>query len=171
MRRVSVLVSLLPFILAGLVAAGAADDGQGHAATPAATAGHPAIGTWLIDWGGDPASPPGLVVLAADGTVVELLPDAPGRGDGAGAWAPTGPRTAAATVVFQLVDDAGTYGGVVKFRATIEVDGSGTRFTLPYAVEMIAPDGTARFAGQGTATATRVTVEAMATPLAGTRAP
>ncbi len=178
MRRVSVLVSLLVVLLVGLAVTARFSSGsvaqegtpivggaQTQDATPGATAGHPLVGTWLIDSDTeDEASSPSITVFMADGGAVDVGAD----GASAGTWEATGPRTATLTLV-GIFEEEG-FGGSFFIRAEVELDEAGETFTAPYSYTVVAADGTVLETGQATAQGTRLRVpaaEAMGTPLAG----
>jgi len=85
--------------------------------------------------------------------------------DGVGAWAATGERMASVTIVFHEVDEALALESTSIARVTVEVSADGQGFTAPYTIEFVGPHGTASGElGPGTATGTRIVVEAMGTP-------
>ena len=161
MRRLAVLVSVV--VLAGSVASGRLDPGTAvQEATPAAMAGHPFVGAWVVDTDTtDPANFPALGAATADGVYVESHPQV---GVGVGAWQPTGGRTVDLTIVFRATDQAGMPVGVVTARAAVEVFQGEDAWDATYTFEARAPDGTVLFAGQGQAHATRVVAEPMVPP-------
>jgi hypothetical protein len=58
------------------------------------------------------------------------------------------------------------FAGAFVVRASIEVDETGDTFTAQYTGEFVTPDGTRTGEyGPGTATANRITVEEMGTPV------
>jgi hypothetical protein len=126
--------------------------------------GHPLVGTWVVDI--DAATtedPPGLLTINADGTLrLTSCCDAPG----AGAWRPTTRRTADATVLLPFFDDEGFIGFSVA-RADVVLSIDGLSFTATYTQEI--PDregGTTGQLGPGTATGSRLIVEAIGEPVA-----
>ena len=134
--------------LGGRVGHAAAQD-----ATPGATAGHPIVGTWIIDRDVTGTTEvPVVVVFTADGGFID-----PGQGV-AGVWEPTGPRSAAKTIV-PFVE--GGAGGYVVVRATWEVDERGDTMTGPASVTVVTPDGTVVAESQLTSRATRLRVDPM----------
>ena len=169
MRRLAVLVSILAVVQAGAVAVGSRPSAAAQDATPAAGAGHPFVGAWVVDTAtADPANFPALGAATADGVYVESHPQV---GVGVGAWEPTGGRTADLTIVFRATDQAGAPVGVVTARAAVEVDAAGDAWDAAYTFEAVAPDGAVLFAGRGRAHAARVEAEPMApsgTPTAAT---
>ena len=77
----------------GLALAAVTRQASAQDATPAAMAGHPLVGTWIVDPEPDnPANVPSLVTYSSDGIVID-----PAAGF-AGSWKPTGPRTAVFTL-------------------------------------------------------------------------
>ena len=164
MRRFLSLVALVAVI--GLLALGGTfrhTDAQD--ATPAALAGHPLIGAWLLDTdSNDPANAPSLVIFHDDGTYVQA--DADGS-NGIGTWEATGATSAALTALYLGRDESGGFGGTVKVRATIELDASGETFTAQYTLDFLDLAGASSGEiGPGTATAERIAVEPMGTPAA-----
>jgi hypothetical protein len=177
MPRTWVPLSVAAVVLLGALFAGRAVNTTAQDATPAAPAGHPFAGAWLVDTdAADPANFPALAVAGADGTYVESHPQV---GVGVGAWVPTGERTATLTVVFRATDQAGAPAGVVAAQAEVAVDAAGDGWTSDYAFEATAPDGSVLFAGRATARATRLVAGAApplgavfaGTPAAATPAP
>lgn len=165
MPRTPVLGSVVVVLLAGWGELGRGADALAQDATPAAPAGHPIVGAWLIDVDADdPANPPGLVIFRDDGTYLQADPD--GR-TGVGSWEATGPDTAALTALFHGQDETGDFADTTKVRATVEVADDGDALTAEYTLEFIGPDGTSGGEiGPGTATAERIAVEPVGTPVA-----
>jgi hypothetical protein len=119
------------------------------------TAGHPLIGTWVVDPEvDDPANPPSFDAFMADGTVVNIGSD----GASVGSWEATGPGMA--NFMFSgLVAGAGG-GAYFVIRGTIEVDQAGETFTGTHSFTMVAADGTILAAAEGGgATGTRLQTE------------
>jgi hypothetical protein len=162
MRRLLLLVALA-LVGATVVAGHAAVRAQDATPTPgAATAGHPLLGAWMVD---DPTGTPSVTAFTADGVVVDTETDG---GVAIGSWAPTGPTTAAFTMVLPLTDPG--FPGTVVIRATVEVAADGQHLTAPYSVTVVQPDGTVLFSQTGQVTGTRLPIEpvaAIGTPLAG----
>ena len=133
-------------------------------ATPGALAGHPLVGTWIVDTDVDMTSdPPEVGIFNADGTVFGL---------GAsrwvsGAWEAADDHTG--TVTMTGVFEANG-GGYVVVRGPHEVDESGDAWTCPCTFTVVAPGGTVLTSGSATAHATRLPIEtadAVGKPLPG----
>jgi hypothetical protein len=163
MRRMPILLSVVAGVLLGLFAAGRATPGAtAQEATPAATAGHPLVGAWLLTNPAVPEEAPTLVVFHADGTYLQA--EAQGL-VGIGSWEGTGERSAALTFVEQFVDDRGAI-NTITIRAVGEVAAGGDTFTATYTMELTRPDGTSRGEyGPGSVEATRIAIEPMGTPV------
>jgi predicted lipoprotein len=135
----------------GLALAATARGVAAQDATPGATAGHPIVGTWVIDRDVTGTTEvPVVVVFTADGGFID-----PGQGV-AGVWEPTGPRSAAKTII-PFVD--GGAGGYVVVRATWEVDAGGDTMSGPASVTVVAPDGTVVATSELSSRATRLRVD------------
>jgi hypothetical protein len=163
MRRFSLLVSLLAVVLIGLVAAGGRSTIAQDAATPAAMAGHPLIGTWIVT---DPTGSPSVTAFTADGIMLDT--EVGGGGSGVGTWEATGERTAAFTLVIPIADPQ--FQAVIVIRGTVEIDAAGDTATVPYSITGVGSDGAVVFTDEGQVTAARLPVEpigAVGTPLAG----
>ncbi|MFL5760596.1 MAG: hypothetical protein ACJ789_12785 [Thermomicrobiales bacterium] len=162
MRRILVLAILLAVVLGGLLIFGRAATIGAQDSTPAAMAGHPLVGTWLLDTDtGDPNNSPTLATFTADGIYTQL--DADGS-VGIGSWQTTGDTSAAMTFHGFNTED-GQYSGMFTVRAAIEVAADGHSLTATYTLEFVSADGTATGQyGPGNVTGTKVAVEAMGTP-------
>ncbi len=137
MHRNSGLVALVVAVLVGAVGVGRSVGTATQQATPAATAGHPLVGTWIVDPEvDDPTNPPSFDVYMADGTAINVGSE----GATAGAWEATGPRTATLTFA-GLLREAGT-GASFILRANVEVDEAGESFTASHSFTLVAADGT-----------------------------
>src|SRR6476659_2883214 len=113
----------------GLAAALGAQRVAAQEATPAAMAGHPIIGTWIITRDiTNTTEVPVVVVFTGDGGFID-----PHQGV-AGVWEPTGPQSAAMTIV-PFVD--GGAGGYAVVRAAWEIDAGGETMTGPAAVTVL----------------------------------
>jgi hypothetical protein len=155
--------------LAGLGAGGlgvalaATRPASAQEATPYPMAGHPLVGTWIVDRDpNDPTEIPTYNVVTADGGVID-----PTVG-GAGVWAATGPDTAA----FTLTGTIAELGGYFVVRGTLAVDAGGGTATATYSSTIVTADGTTMdqlSLAQGTARYARLRIEpqdAVGQPLA-----
>ena len=155
MRRRSSLFALLALVLAVL---GLAPLARAQDATPAAMAGHPLVGAWVLDTNADdPANAPGVATVAADGTFHEVDSDG---SSGLGTWRPTGDRTAELVIVYPGEE------GAFWIRVTLEVAADGRSFTASYTAELVGTDGagTGQY-GPATATGTRLEAETPGVPV------
>jgi hypothetical protein len=133
-------------------------------ATPTPMAGHPLVGTWIVDRNpDDPTEIPTYNVLTADGGLID-----PTQG-GAGLWEATGPDTAN----FGLTGTIAELGAYFVVRGTLTVDAGGGTATAAYSSTIVAADGTVLdqlTEAQGTARYVRFRIEpqdAVGQPLAG----
>ena len=132
-------------------------------ATPATMAGHPLVGTWIVDRNpDDPTEIPTYNVLTADGGLID-----PSVG-GAGRWEATDPETA----TFGLTGTIAELGAYFVVRGTLVVDAGGGTATASYSSTIVAADGTVLdqlTVAQGTARYVRFRIEpqdAVGQPLA-----
>lgn len=153
----AMLVALLVAILVGAGIAGRPGDVAAQSSTPAATAGHPLVGTWIVDTEvDDPSDPPSFDAFSADGTFVNIGSD----GAAVGAWEATGPRTA--TFTFAALAQGSNGGAMVILRANIKVDETGESFTATHSFTLVAANGMILASAQGgTAHGTRLHSEPM----------
>ena len=121
------------------------------------TAGHPLVGTWVIDPEvEDPANPPSFDAFMADGTLVNIGSDAAS----VGSWEVTGPRTATMTFAGLIADSGGSAYFVI--RGNLEVDETGENLTGSHSFTLIGADGTIIASAEGAgAHGTRVHSEPM----------
>jgi hypothetical protein len=147
----------------GIALATTARQASAQDASPAAIAGHPIVGTWIIDRNiPTTAEVPVVVVFTADGGFID-----PNQGV-AGVWEATGPRSAAMTIIPFPGGRESTMYAVV--RATWEIDEGGTTMRGPANVTVVAADGTVVATDELSSTATRLLVDPMENggkPLAG----
>jgi hypothetical protein len=148
----------------GLALAAAARQASAQDATPYPMAGHPLVGTWIVDRNpADPTEIPTYNVLTADGGLID-----PTVG-GAGRWEATGPDTAN----FGLTGTIAELGAYFVVRGTLAVDAGGETGTASYSSTIVAADGTVMdqlTVAQGTARYARFRIEpqdAVGQPLAG----
>jgi hypothetical protein len=159
-------------VLAGglLAVGGMATATLAQGASPMTMADSPLVGAWIIDTDvNDPGNPPIENIFHADGTIIQVGnsgAQANGPGNAIGAWEPTGPNTAAATLVSYQEDDKGAV-SKTTVRATLEVAADGQSLTADYTLEFTGPDGTSSGQlGPGKASGTRISVEPMGSPVA-----
>jgi hypothetical protein len=151
----------------GLALATTTSHASSQDATPTAMAGHPAVGTWIVDRNpNDTAEAPTLNVITADGNIVDPVIGV------AGVWEATGSRTTKFTLVGITAETlaGGGAGSYAVIRGTGEVDDTGETLTASASVTIVAADGTVLATRQGSNRAIRIHVEpedAMGTPLAG----
>ena len=120
-------------------------------ATPSPTAGHPIVGTWIIDRDlRGTTEVPVVVLFTADGGFID-----PGQGV-VGVWEPTGPRSVAMTII--PFTDGGA-GGYVVVRAPWDVDDGGDTMSGTATVTVVTPDGTVVATDELTSNATRLRVD------------
>jgi hypothetical protein len=148
----------------GLALAATTRQADAQDATPFPMAGHPIVGTWIVDRNPDDAAdPPTAIVVAADGGWIDPVLGV------AGTWQATGPHSAAWTAIGLL--DGGA-GGYFALRTSAEIDDAGTYFAGTASVTIVAPDGTVvtTIAGGPASHGVRLQVEpveAGGTPLTG----
>ena len=128
-------------------------------------AGHPMVGTWLIE--PTTAEPPELFFASADGIAASTSAE----GTGFGSWTATGDRTADATVWFPMVDPQAGFLGMATMRASVEVAEDGQSFAGTYTAEIPAAMAEAMGVpvgelGPGDVSGVRVVVEPMGQPVA-----
>ena len=133
----------LALVIALLVGAIGVDRSLGSARQQG-TAGHPLVGTWVVDPEvDDPSNPPSFDAFMADGTLVNIGSD----GTSVGTWEATGPRTASFTFA-GLVEGTGS-GAFFIIRGSLEVDEAGDHLTGAHSFTMISADGTVLVAAEG----------------------
>jgi len=145
----------------GLTLAAAARPASAQDATPVPMAGHPLVGTWIVDPEPDnPANVPSLVTFSSDGIVIDPVAGF------AGSWAATGPRTAVFTLSGIPGDGSGSY---IAIRGPIEVNEAADTTTGPYTVTIVGADGTVQATVEGAGRAIRLPAESgdPGMPLAG----
>jgi hypothetical protein len=154
MRHRSVLVALVVALLVGAVGVVHSVGTEAQQATPA-TAGHPLVGTWIVDpEGEDPTNPPSFDAFMADGTLVNIGSD----GASVGSWEATGPRTATFTFAGLVQDSGGTASFIL--RGYLEVDETGENLTGGHSFTLVAADGTVLASAEGAgALGTRLNAE------------
>jgi hypothetical protein len=148
----------------GLALAATARQASAQEATPTTMAGHPFVGTWIVDRNpDDPTEIPTYNVLTADGAVID-----PTQG-GAGVWEATGPDTANFTLTGTIMELSAYF----VVRGSLTVDAGGGTATNSYSSTIVAADGTIMdqlTSAQDTAHYVRLRIEpqdAVGQPLAG----
>ena len=153
-RSFSILVAL---IVAGcVVALGAgAMATTAQDATPAATASHPIVGTWIVDTAtATDTDSPEIGIFHGDGTMVGLGAN---RSAG-GSWEVIDDRSVLLTLV--TVSDQGGVGFYVVVRGTHVLDDTGNHWTCDdCAFTVVGADGTKLDSGMAAASATRLPVQ------------
>ncbi len=171
MRRLLLVVSVVTFVLIGSLAATAIRPGAvaQDGATNSLLADHPIVGSWLIAVAEDPARPLTLNTFWADGNALFTL------GDGTtfqGSWAAIDPRVAALTVYAIASQPGEEPSGFIRVSSSYnEVAETGDTFRGEAVIETVAYDGTVLESFPVSVIGTRITVEPMGTPAAGTPAP
>ncbi len=153
-------------LIAGLALVGVLSSGLAHRgavaqdATPVAMAGHPLVGTWIVDpEPNNPANVPSLVSFTADGIVIDPVAGF------AGSWEATGPQTATLTLI-GIDEAAGSY---LIIRSIVEVDAAADTINGPDTVTIVGADGTVLATVEETGRLTRLPAQSgeVGTPLAG----
>ena len=179
MRRVPFLAALLAVATAALVLGSARLRTGAQTGTPAAT-GQGFVGAWRLTFDTPLGPSQSLLTVMADGTVLfSGRPVSPAAGEppvtfssaGHGVWQPTGPTTAAATWVGLVTDGQGNFLAIVTDSIDVTLGADGNSWSGSYSATVADPSGTVLFVGGGTVQATRITVQPLATPAAGTPAP
>jgi hypothetical protein len=140
--RRPVLIAIIAVFLIGALGIGRSVGLASQEDTP--TAGHPLVGTWIVDpEDNDPTNPPSFDSFMADGTLVNVGSD----GASVGSWVATGPNTATMTFTGLVAD--GTNATAFIIRGSIEVDESGDQFTATHSFTLIGADGSVIMSAQG----------------------
>ena len=142
---------------------------------------HPIVGTWRANLAvtGAMDQEGALQTFAADGTMLASVkpvspapPDAPFGQIFAslmhGNWTVVGPNQVALTLVRLQTDESGTYLGTVTVPAVLDVSSDGQRLSGPFTYDVADPAGNVVASGTGTVEGTRLEVQPMGTPTAGT---
>lgn len=162
MRRFTSLV----LVLSGLLLATAiAAPGVVALDESMSMAGHPIVGTWLIE--PTTGEPPELFFASADGIAASTSAE----GTGFGSWTATGERTGDATIWFPMIDPQAGFLGLATMRASVEVSADGQSFAGTFTAELPAAMAEAMGLpvgelGPGDVSAVRVVVEPMGEPVA-----
>lgn len=132
-------------------------------ATGASMLGHPLVGSWIIDAGGETS----LGAFTSDGIVIDT--EATGL-SGIGSWVATGDRSGTMTLITPYKEMEMDITGNVAIRATLEVNEAGDSMSLAGSITFFGLDGAVLFSGEVTGTAIRLPVEApdmIGSPVAG----
>jgi hypothetical protein len=144
-------------------------------------AAHPIVGSWRVSLTVDGAmdQESALDTFTADGTVLASVkpvsPAPPGAPFGQifaslmhGSWTVVGPNQVALTLVRLQTDENGNYLGTVTVPAVLDMNSDGQRLSGPFTYAVADPAGKVVASGTGTAEGTRIAVEPLGTPAAGT---
>jgi hypothetical protein len=176
MCRVPFFAALLPVATAVLVLGSAQLRTGAQTGTPAA-ADQGFVGAWRLTFDTPLGPSQSLLTVMADGTVLfSGRPVSPAAGEspvtfssaGHGVWKQTGPTTAATTWVGLVTDGEGNYLAAVTDSVEATLDTDGDSWSGSYSATVADPDGNVLYVGGATVEATRITVQPLATPAAGT---
>jgi hypothetical protein len=175
MHRVPFLAAFLAVSVVSAVVLGSAPlRTAAQDATPPA-AGGSFVGAWRITSTNPAGASQGLLTLMTDGTVLfSGRPAAPTGGEppvvfisaGHGAWEQTGPDTAVASFTVFIADGAGNFLWVVTDSVEMTLGADGDSWSGPYSSTTADPSGNVLATVPGTAEATRIMVQPVATPAA-----
>ncbi len=137
----------------GLALAGTVRSATAQEATPFPMAGHPLVGSWIVDRNpDDPTEIPTYSVLTAAGGLIDPTAGA------AGPWEATGPEMANDTLSGTIAE----LGGYFVVRGTLTADAGGETATTAVSSTIVAADGTVMdqlTVAQGTARYVRFRIE------------
>jgi hypothetical protein len=176
MHRVPFRGAVLVIAAAAFVLGSAPLRTDAQAGTPAA-AGQGFVGAWRLTFDTPLGASQSLLTVMADGTV--LFSGRPVRAAdggipvtfvsaGHGVWEQTGASTAAATWVGFVSDGEGNFLASATDSVEATLGGDGNAWSGNYSATVADPDGNVLFVGGGMVRATRITVQPLATPAAGT---
>jgi hypothetical protein len=178
-RRVGIaFLAPLLAVVAALVLGPAQYRVGAQTGTPPA-AGQGFVGAWRLTFDTPAGSSQSLLTITADGTVLfSGQPVKPADGGipvtfisaGHGVWQQTGTSTAAITWVGFVSDGEGTHLATVTDSVQATLDAGGEAWSGSYSATVADPDGNILYVGGATVQATRITVQPLATPAAGTPA-
>ncbi len=142
---------------------------------------HPIVGSWRVNLAGTGAMDQeiSLGTYTADGTVLASVKPVSPAPAGApfgqtfaslmhGNWTVVGPNQVALTLVRLQTDESGNYLGTVTVPAVGEVSSDGQGLSGSFTYDVADPAGTVVASGTGTLEGTRLEVQPMGTPPAGT---
>ncbi len=154
-RKLAIFVAVA--VLLGGVALGGLRQHQSAAqdATPSSLAGHPLVGSWIVDTDTSVATDsPEIGIFTSDGTVL-------GMGATrwvAGSWEAADDTTGAVTMAGVF---AANGGGYVVLRGDHVVDSTGDAWTCECTFTVVGPNGETVASGTATAHATRLPIESV----------
>jgi hypothetical protein len=178
MRRVPFFAALLPVATAALVLGSAQLRTGAQTGTPSA-AGHGFVGAWRLTFDTPLGPSKSLLTVVADGTLLfSGRPVSPAAGEtpvtfssaGHGVWKQTGPTTAATTWVGLVTDGEGNFLAIATDSVEATLGADGNSWSGRYSATVADPDGNVLYVGGATVQATRLTVQPLAPPAAGTPA-
>jgi hypothetical protein len=130
---------------------------------------HPLVGSWrvAVSIPGVSAEIVNLASFSSDGLVLVVLPISNPAPPGAahhveywtpavGTWMATGPTSATMSFVTLGTDETGVSIGSHVVSATVETDADGTSWQGPFAIKIIAADGTTAGTVSGSVAASRI---------------
>jgi hypothetical protein len=169
MRRFSRIISILALGLVALLNVGHTAPGAGAQDATPGTAGHPLVGSWVVEETIRQNTPPGslppgprpvaIATFFADGNAVVSGYGLFGSSM-QGVWSRAGEGAATFTVVGLAIGGSGVpYGGVERVRATVQLDATDGHFAGDFTYEEIEPDGRVSFTRYGSWSGTRVGLE------------
>jgi hypothetical protein len=177
MRRVPFLATLLAMVAAGLVLGVNNLRSVAQTGTPPAAVVDRFVGAWRLTFDTPMGPSQSLLTVMADGTVLfSGRPVSPAAGEtpvtfssaGHGVWESTGPTTAATTWVGMVTDGEGNFLAVVADSVEATLGADSNSWSGTYSATVNDPDGNVLYVGGATVEATRITVQPLATPAAGT---
>ena len=118
-------------------------------------------GTWVVSATvtGDPTVIRALITFSRNGEVIETPSTSVGISTGHGAWARTGNREFAITVVYLRRDEADLFNGTSKVRSVFKIDETLDAGAARFETEVFDVDGNLLETFNGTAKAKRIQVE------------
>jgi hypothetical protein len=178
MRRFPFFATVLPIAAATVVLGSAQMRTGAHTGTPLA-ADQGFVGTWRLTFDTPVGASQSLLSIMADGTVLfSGQPVKPAAGSvpvtfisaGHGVWEQTGSATAAATWVGFVSDGEGNFLATATDSVEATLGADRDSWSGRYSATVADPSGNVLYVGGATVEATRITVQPLATPAAGTPA-
>lgn len=138
------------------------------------------VGAWrlTVTSAGRPATQ-SLATFSSDGTLINSDQPISPAGDGQpatissvghGVWHQAGATTVQLTFVELVTDLQGRFLGTTTVSAQLTLGADGQNFRGPFTVTVADPSGKVLFTGTGAVQATRIAIQPMATPTAGSPA-